>query len=213
MCSWQQVTARLADGHSLASYASLGPSSGNRVSNEAAGEGIKPSHADLHVINQACSEQARQITSSSPRTDVRHAAAQAGFENSSGQPTAEVAKASRKRAAHTSFAEPATKKFLRGENSDMQLLGNHSHGQGSSAVAGAVSTSLVVDAAAAAVPTSSGGSDSRAAQHGSGAGAAEMAEGMASGRRRVVKRKGRALKLVKEETDMGDEGLQAMDAC
>ena len=79
------------------------------------------------------------------------------------------------------------------------VLGGPSHGQG---------------LAAAAVPTSGGGSSSaRAAQHGSGAGAAEMTEGKAGGRRRVVKRKGRALKVVKEECDMGDEGVQAMEVC
>ena len=81
----------------------------------------------------------------------------------------------------------------------MQLLGDHSHGQG---------------VAVAAVPTSGGGSSSaRAAQHGSGAGAAEMTEGVPGGRWRVVKRKGRALKFVKDECENGDEGVQAMDVC
>ena len=65
----------------------------------------------------------------------------------------------------------------------------------------------------AAVPTSGGSSDSRAAQHGSGAGAAEMTEGVPGGRGRVVKRKGRALKLVKNEGDLDDEGVKAMDVC
>ena len=159
------------------------------------------------MVNQADSEQARQSTSNLPRTGARRAVAQAGAKDGSGQPCAEVAKASRKRTADTSCAEPATKRLLRGESSDMQLtgataavLGGPSHGQG---------------LAAAAVPTSGGGSSSaRAAQHDSGAGAAEMAEGVAGGRRRVVKvRKGRALQLVKDECDLGDEGVQAMEVC
>ena len=214
MCSWQQETASLAGG--LFSNPSLGSSSGHPAAAKKARQGaeddIKLSHADLHVSNH------RQPTCSLPRTDARHAVAKAGLNTRKGQAGAEVAKASRKRAADSSCAEPATKRLLRGKSSNMQLTGatvaassHDSHRQGSTAVAGAVSYSLVVDAAAAAVPTSSGGSDSRAAQHGSGAGAAEMAEGMASGRRRVVKREGRALKMVND--DLGDEGVQAMEAC
>ena len=231
MCSWQQETASLAGG--LATYPSLGSSSGHpsaakpadglmgtrvegisaasmalqaagRVSAQGAGDAMNTSHADLLVTHQACSQQARRMTSSVPKADARRA----GFNNnSSRQPVAEVAKASRKRAADTSCAEPATKRLLRGESSNMQLtgataavLGDPSHGQ---------------RMAAAAVPTSGGGgSSARAAQHGSAAGAAEMAEGEAGGRRRVVKvRKGRALQLLKDECDQGDEGFQAMEVC
>ena len=178
-------------------------SAARRSAIQAAGDDI--SHAAL--VNQADSEQARQMTSNSSRADARRAVAQAGYKNSCGQPNAEVAKGSRKRAADTSFAEPAAKRLLRGESSNMQLtgataavLGGPSHGQG---------------LAAAAVPTSGGGgSSARAAQHGSGTGAAEMKEGEAGGRRRVVKvKKGRALQLVQEEGDRGDEGVTAMDVC
>ena len=205
MCSWQQETASLAGG--LFSNPSLGSSSGHPAAAKKARQGaeddIKLSHADMHVSKH------RQMTSTLPRTDARHAVAQPGSENSSGQPRAEVAKAGRKRAAHTSFAEPAAKRLLRGENSSMQLtgattaaLGGSSHGQ---------------DNVAAAVPTSGdGGSSARAAQHGSGTyfAAAEMTEGEAGGRRRVVKvRKGRALQLLKDECDQGDEGFQAMEVC
>ena len=171
-----------------------------RVGVQGAGDALNTSHADLLVTHQACSQQARWTTSSMPESD----AGRAGFNKQAG---AEVAKANRKRAVDTSFAEPAAKRLLRGESSNMQLtgataavLGGPSHGQG---------------LAAAAVPTSGGGgSSARAAQHGSGTGAAEMAEGKAGSRRRVVKvRKGRALQLVKEEGDQGDEGVQAMGMC
>ena len=236
--------AALPDGHSLTSYPSLGSSSGNTSAAKAAGDlmdnrvegipaaavgqqaatptpntpdtsaarrvGVQAAGDDISLaalVNQADSEQARQSTSTLPRTGASHAVAQAGAKDSCGQPCAEVAKGSRKRAAASSCAEPAAKRLLRGETSDMQLtgataavLGGPSHGQG---------------LAAAAVPTSGGGgSSARAAQHSSAAGAAEMTEGVAGGRRRVVKvRKGRALKVVKEEGDRGDEGVQAMEVC
>ena len=231
MWSWQQVTASLAGG--LSSHPSLGSSTDHpcaakpadglmgtraagrsaaavalqaagRVGVQGAGDAMKTSHADLHGIKQTHSEQACQTTSSMPKADARRAGIN---NNNGGQPSAEVAKANRKRAADTSFAEPAAKRLLRGESSNMQLtgataavLGGPSHGQG---------------LAAAAVPTSGGGSSSaRAAQHGSGAGAADLPEGEAGGRRRVVKvRKGKALKVVKEECDVGDEGVQAMEVC
>ena len=166
---------------------------------QAAGDDIHPSPADFG--NQTSSEQACQITSRLSRTDARSAMAQAGLNTSSGQPGAEVAKASRKQAADSSCAEPAAKRLLRGDSSNMQLTGataaassNDSHGQG---------------IAAAAVPTSGGSSDSRAAHHGSGAGAAEMA----GGRRWVKVKKGKAWKSMKDEVDHDDEGVQAMDVC
>ena len=171
---------------------------------QAAGDDIHPSCADFG--NQTSSEQARQMTSRLPRTGARSATAQAGLNISSGQPAAEVVKGSRKRAADSSCAEPATKRVLRGESSNLQLTSatatassDDSHGQG---------------IAAAAVPTSGGGSSSaRAAQHGSGAGAAEITEGMGGGRRRVKVKKGKAWKSTKDEVDHDDEGVQAMDMC
>ena len=232
MCSWQQEAAGLASG--LFSHPLLGSSSGHpsaamaaddlmdnrveglsaaavalqaagRVGVQGAGDAVKTSHADLHGIKQAYSEQACRTSSSLPETDARPTVAQAGLNNSHGQPCAEVAKGSRKRAADSSCAEPATKRLLRGESSNMQLTGAtaavsyiHSHGRG---------------VAAAAVPASGGGGSARAAQHGSGTGAADLTEGEAGGRRRVVKRKGRALQSVKVEIDLGDGGVQAMDMC